>query len=208
MVGLGQLTIALTFSGSIRIPVPLTIKPKNELPWRRICTYRFQHTWLNISSWKTLDSCRWCFLMEPFVAINISSIYTTTIKPPSLSISCLVYITNSIPSYGCNSRLISPWKVAVAFLNPNGITIHSYSPNLVLKAVNFSRPNAVRIEWNPPLIPIFVIKSQFHSLLDNSSMIGSRVLPFFVWSFRCWLSTHNPNPCPFGFGTNNIELPT
>jgi hypothetical protein len=49
---------------------------------------------------------------------------------------------SNLPIYGLSTSFISLMNVLGAFVNPNGITNHSYKPSLVLKVVFPSFPLA------------------------------------------------------------------
>jgi len=126
VIGCGQCIIAFAMSGSIRKPVPPTIKPKQRTSF--VSNMRISISTLillSMSHWNMLETCPWNVSIEPLVAIDISSISATTTILPSWSTCFWVSITNCTSNHGCNVRLISRWNVADAFDNPNCITIYS-----------------------------------------------------------------------------------
>jgi len=175
------------FFGSICIDFPLTMNSRNATSvwsqWHLSISMRI--LFLNSKS-NSLPTCFLCFSIDPFGAIRTSSIQATTSRPPSSSISIFLLITNSIPRCGLRVRLISLWKVAGPLVSPKGITIYSYSPNFVLKAVYFSSPKAIRTGWKPAVRSIWVIESAPKILRCNSDVICKGFLSLTVCWFK-WL---------------------
>ena len=69
-------------------------------------------------------------------------------------------------------------KVLGALDNPNGITIHSYSPSLVVKAIFHSSPSQIWIWWYPLRKSILLkyLASDSTSILLSKCGIGNRYL--------------------------------
>ena len=94
-------------------------------------------------------------------------------------------------------------KLLGALDNPNGITIHSYSPSLVLKAVFHSPHSRIRIWWYPLRKSIFL---KYLALASTSIMlskhgIGNQYL--MVILLIALLSVHILHVLSF-LGDNNV----
>jgi hypothetical protein len=58
-----------------------------------------------------------------------------------------MYTATNLPMKDRKTSFINLMKVLGALINPKGMTIHSYKPNLVLNVVFHSSPSFIRIWW-------------------------------------------------------------
>ena len=134
--------MALTFSGSICIPLPASIINPRYL----VLLVLNSHLLISIckpashsraSTWCTCSLCR---CRDPSVKISILSKYADA----------------NLSRKSRNVQLIYYWKVLGALAKLKGITSYSNRPNQVLNAVIHSCPGTIRILWKAAIMSSFV----------------------------------------------------
>ena len=96
--------------------------------------------------------------------------------------------------------LSGPFSESLLRFYPKGITNHSYSPNLVLKAVFHSSPSSILIWWYP------LLRSILENIVDpsNSSSLGIECLYLMVMLLMTLQLQHILH-LPSFLGTNKTD---